>query len=219
MRRRVSFLFSLLAVILCAASARADVVHVVYQTSADGTVATVAETTLETGCNYVTVSAPSLDGFIFTYWSSSESDPLVVRDAWGRTLDAARFTLYQDVTLTAHYVAATLDSPRPARDRVRPRLRDERPWREDALHFGDGVRPGAVSQGRDEGRGRLDGRARLAHVHQRSRSRPPPSGRETRSQAGKLLTPPERNTVRSSSSVRHILMTFHRRRHAGRSFQ
>ena len=110
MRRRISFLFSLLAGVLCAISARADVVHVVYQTSAGDAAATVAETTLETGCDYVTVSAPALDGFIFTHWSSSESDPLVVRDAWGRALDAARFTLYQDVTLTAHYVAATLDS-------------------------------------------------------------------------------------------------------------
>ena len=109
MRRRIVFLFSLLAGVLCAASARADVVHVVYQTSAGGTAATITETTLDTGCDYTTVSAPTLDGFIFTHWSSSESDPLVVRDAWGRALDAARFTLYQDVTLTAHYVAATLD--------------------------------------------------------------------------------------------------------------
>ncbi len=95
---------------LCAASAWADVVHVTYRTSAGGTASTVAEATLETGCGYTTVSAPALDGWLFTHWSSSESDPLVVRDAFGRALDAARFTLYQDTTLTAHYVSAAQDA-------------------------------------------------------------------------------------------------------------
>ena len=110
MRRRIVFLFPLLTGILFTTAVRADDVHVVYQTSAGGTVATITETTLATGCDYTTVSAPALDGYIFTHWSSSESDSLVVRDTWGRALDAARFTLHQEVTLTAHYVAATLDS-------------------------------------------------------------------------------------------------------------
>ena len=84
--------------------------RVTYQTSAGGTASTVAEATLETGWTYTTVPAPTKSGYIFTHWSSSESDPLVVRDSFGRALDAARFTLYQDVTLTAHYVSATQDS-------------------------------------------------------------------------------------------------------------
>ena len=105
MRRLVSLVMGLWATV-----ATADVVHVTYQTSAGGTVATLAETTLETGCAYTTVPAPAKDGFIFTHWSSSEADPLVVRDAFGRALDAARFTLYQDVTLTANYCPAPEDT-------------------------------------------------------------------------------------------------------------
>ena len=100
---------SVILLSLCAASAWADVVHVTYQISAGGTASTVAEATLETGCGYTTIPAPTKSGYIFTHWSSSESDPLVVRDAFGRALDAARFTLYQDVTLTAHYVSAAQD--------------------------------------------------------------------------------------------------------------
>ena len=110
MKRKIRILFAQCAVSLCAASAWADIVHVTYQASAGGTVATVAETTLETGCDYTTVPAPTRDGFLFTHWSSSEPDPLVVRDVFGRALDAARFTLYQDVALTAHYLPASQDT-------------------------------------------------------------------------------------------------------------
>ena len=105
MRRIVALLMGIWAI-----GAMADIVHVTYQTSAGGTVATLAERTMATGCSYTTVPAPMKDGFIFTHWSSSESDPLVVRDAFGRALDAARFTLYQDVTLTAHYRPVSEDA-------------------------------------------------------------------------------------------------------------
>ena len=110
MKQRIRVLFTLCTFSLYAVSAWADVVHVTYQISAGGTVATVAETTLETGYDYTTIPAPAKGGYLFTYWSSSEPDPLVMRDAFGRALDAARFTLYQDVTLTANYVPAIQDT-------------------------------------------------------------------------------------------------------------
>ncbi len=91
-------------------SSLADVVHVTMQVETGGTTTVIAGETLETGCGYTTVVAPSKSGFVFTHWSSSESDPLVIRDVFGRALNAAWYVLYQDVVLTAHYLPANTDT-------------------------------------------------------------------------------------------------------------
>ena len=110
MKRGIRILFSQCAVLLCVASAWADVVHVTYQTSTGGTVAIVAETTLETGCAYTTVPAPTKSGYIFTHWTISTKQDFAARDAWGRAYDAPSFMLYEDTTLTAHYLPASQDT-------------------------------------------------------------------------------------------------------------
>ncbi len=110
MKRKIRILFAQCAVSLCAASAWADVVHVTYQTSAGGTVATVAEAALETGCAYTTIPAPMKSGYIFTHWTISTKQEFAARDAWGRAYDAPSFMLYEDTTLTAHYLPASQDS-------------------------------------------------------------------------------------------------------------
>ncbi len=90
---------------------RADVVHVVEKINLAGVVSELNETTLETGLEYETSAAPVKSGWIFVYWSTSQaSDPLVARDAWGRAYEQAKYTLYQDVELTANYVSAAEDS-------------------------------------------------------------------------------------------------------------
>ena len=110
MKRGIRILFSQCAVLLCVASAWADVVHVTYQTSTGGTVAIVAETTLETGCAYTTVPAPTKSGYIFTHWTISTKQDFAARDIWGRACDAPSFMLYEDTTLTAHYLPASQDT-------------------------------------------------------------------------------------------------------------
>ena len=110
MKRKIRILFAQCAVLLCAASAWADVVHVTYQTSTGGTVSTVAEAALETGCAYTTIPAPTKNGYIFTHWTISTKQDFAARDAWGRAYDAPSFMLYEDTTLTAHYVSATQDT-------------------------------------------------------------------------------------------------------------
>ncbi len=110
MKRKIRILFAQCAVSLCAASAWADVVHITYQTSTGGTVSTVAEAALETGCAYTTVPAPTKSGYIFTHWTISTKQDFAARDVWGRAYDAPSFMLYEDTTLTAHYLPASRDS-------------------------------------------------------------------------------------------------------------
>ena len=75
-----------------------------------GTVETLRDQTLYTGSNYVTQVAPQLGGYIFTHWTTTATEGFQSRDFSGRSFDAAPFTLYDNVTLTAHYVEDDLDS-------------------------------------------------------------------------------------------------------------
>ena len=89
---------------------RADLVHVIEQSEINGEFAQISDTTLETGASYATATPPTKSGYIFTHWTSNQNDPLTARDAWGRAKENADYTLYQAVTLTAHYLPASQDS-------------------------------------------------------------------------------------------------------------
>ena len=85
-------------------------VHVIERAEYGGTVETLRDQTLYTLNNYVTQSAPILGGYIFTHWTTSAAEGFQERDVFGRAFDAAPFTLYGEMTLTAHYVGSDVDS-------------------------------------------------------------------------------------------------------------
>lgn len=95
---------------LYTASAWADLVHVVEQREVDGVTTVLRDETKITGMPWATAPAPSVDGAIFTHWTISTQQDFAARDAWGRAYDAPRFKLYEDTTLTAHYLPATRDT-------------------------------------------------------------------------------------------------------------
>ena len=108
MKRRILTLM-LLAAAFCSEAA---VVHVKQQTVAGGRTNVLSMATAETGASYTTRTAPSLSGYIFTHWSMEPvtDGALVNRDSLGRSLDAAKYWLYEDVTLTANYLQESEDS-------------------------------------------------------------------------------------------------------------
>ena len=110
MKRRNRILFALCAVSLYTASAWADLVHVVEQREIDGVTTVLRDETKITGMPWAMALAPSVDGAIFTHWTISTQQDFAARDAWGRAYDAPRFKLYEDTTLTAHYLPATRDT-------------------------------------------------------------------------------------------------------------
>ena len=98
---------ALVAVAACALMSRADdarEVHVYQQTSAGGSVVALSDETLETGREYVTQTAPEIEGYIFTHWSIEPAQAINARDRQGRARDAAIYALYESVTLTANYL-------------------------------------------------------------------------------------------------------------------
>jgi len=95
--------------IFAAFSAMAAEVHVAEQTLRDGVIEPLRERTLYTGSTYETVTAPKYTGYIFTHWSSTDSQGLDNRDVFGRARDVARFMLYDNTTLTANYIGDTVD--------------------------------------------------------------------------------------------------------------
>ena len=110
MKRRNRILFALCAVSLYTASAWADLVHVVEQREVDGVTTVFRDETKITGMPWATAPAPSVDGAICTHWTISTQQDFAARDAWGRAYDAPLFKLYEDTTLTAHYLPATRDT-------------------------------------------------------------------------------------------------------------
>ena len=90
-------------------SGLADVVHVFEQTEAGGATVRIADRMLETGRSYKTGAAPAKSGWIFTRWTISTEQDFTDRDAWGRAYDEAPFKLYEETTLSAHYLPKTQD--------------------------------------------------------------------------------------------------------------
>lgn len=100
----------LLLSFLAALSGFADLVHVIEQTEAGGAVVQISDRSLYTGMPWATQSAPAKSGYIFTHWTISTQQDFAARDEWGRAFDSAIFMLYEDTTLTAHYLPASQDS-------------------------------------------------------------------------------------------------------------
>lgn len=103
-------MFALCAVSLYTASTWADLVHVVEQREVNGVTTVMRDETKITGMPWATAPAPLVDGAIFTHWTISTQQDFAARDAWGRAYDAPRFKLYEDTTLTAHYLPAMRDT-------------------------------------------------------------------------------------------------------------
>ena len=103
-------MFALCTVSLYTASAWADLVHVVEQREVGGVTTVMRDETKITGMPWAPAPAPSVDGAIFTHWTISTQQDFAARDAWGRACDAPRFKLYEDTTLTAHYLPAMRDT-------------------------------------------------------------------------------------------------------------
>ena len=108
------FLRALVPPLACCAalSARAVDVHLVERTAAGGTTNVIRETVAGTGTNVVSSVAPSIAEFLFTHWSLSTSQPYSTHDPDGRAYDALPFVLYEDTTLTAHYLPDAEDTER-----------------------------------------------------------------------------------------------------------
>ena len=96
--------------LLLSFAALADVVNVYEETECGDETVRIAERSLETGRKYETGAAPVKSGWIFTHWTISTTQDFVDRDEWGRSLDVASFDLYENTTLTAHYLPVDQDS-------------------------------------------------------------------------------------------------------------
>ena len=97
---------------LCASAASAYKVHSIEQTQVDGTATVIRDIVLDAGESYLTTTAPSVSGHIFTHWSTEpgfEFD-LQDRDVWNRAYDAAIITPYEDMTSTANYLGEAIDA-------------------------------------------------------------------------------------------------------------
>ena len=88
----------------------ADLVHVYEAIEIEGVVTQISDRSLITGMPWETQTAPVKAGYIFTHWTISTAQEFENRDAWGRAVDVAIFKLYEDTTLTAHYVPASRDA-------------------------------------------------------------------------------------------------------------
>ena len=107
--RRILAILILLVSALCG---NAAVVHVTQQTVAGSTTNVLSRTTAETAASYTTLAAPAKSGYVFTHWSIEPASTNVFtnRDRLSRALDAAKYLLYEDVVLTAHYLPVAQDS-------------------------------------------------------------------------------------------------------------
>ena len=95
----------------CAAlSAQAEDVHLVEQTAAGGTTNVIRTMEAGTGTNSVSLAAPSIDNFLFVYWTMSTEQTYSTHDPDGRAYDALPFVLYEDTTLTARYLPDAEDA-------------------------------------------------------------------------------------------------------------
>ena len=100
----------LMTVALLAGSLPAAIVHVRESVSVDGTIVATTERTVRTGDRYVTGAAPEVEGAIFAQWTIGTAQPIEARDAWGRSLESAAFTVYEDTEVVAIYLGENEDS-------------------------------------------------------------------------------------------------------------
>ena len=85
-------------------------VHVHQCTEVDGVVTEIADDIRPTGTTCTTERAPAVEGYLFTGWTISTAQQFSPRDRHGRAYDAASFVPFEETTLTAHYLAASVDT-------------------------------------------------------------------------------------------------------------
>ena len=85
-------------------------VHVVWQTSTDGTVKEQGDTLVNSEDTYTTCEAPRIDGYVFTGWTIDTKQELKSRDAWGRSFDSISITVFEPTVLTANFHLESVDS-------------------------------------------------------------------------------------------------------------
>ena len=105
-KRLTILLLGVLGLIQCA---QAYVVHLVQQVEVDGTIVETIDQMVETGDGYTTSNAVARAGYIFTHWSTSTVQEFNNRDYWGRAYEQVAFSLYEPMTVIAHYVRDDLD--------------------------------------------------------------------------------------------------------------
>ena len=85
-------------------------VHVVWQTSTDGTVKEQGDTLINSEDTYTTCEAPRIDGYVFTGWTIDTKQEFKSRDDWGRSFDSVSITVFEPTVLTANYHLESVDS-------------------------------------------------------------------------------------------------------------
>ena len=85
-------------------------VHVYEQAEVGGVTSQFSDVVRLTGMAWATEPAPTMSGYIFTHWTISTQQDFASRDDWGRSYEAPMFMLYEDTTLTAHYLSASQDT-------------------------------------------------------------------------------------------------------------
>lgn len=98
------------AVLFLGLGLRAELVHVYEETAYGGSTNRISDRTLDTGGDYETSLAPEISGYIFTHWSTTSKQVFESRDEEGRAWDSAPFHLYEQMTITANYVASSIDA-------------------------------------------------------------------------------------------------------------
>ena len=100
---------SLGLILLLPLAATAETLHVFIERELDGAVTRLKDESVENLTEYTTPAADVVYGAIFTGWSISANQGFVSRDHYGRSLDSTVFTVYENTTLTAHYLSVGVD--------------------------------------------------------------------------------------------------------------
>lgn len=98
-----------LVLILGALSASAEMVHLYERVSVDNETYEISDRLLEASWTYQTQPAPEVKDHYFIGWTISTDQEFAPRDLWGRAYDAAPLTLYENTTITAHYMPSKID--------------------------------------------------------------------------------------------------------------
>lgn len=99
----------LIPMLLMTLASSAKTVRVVQRLNVGETVETLSDELVSSDVDSRSQTAPTRDGYVFTGWTASPAAGVKVRDASGRALKEARFNPTCDLTLTASYIAESVD--------------------------------------------------------------------------------------------------------------
>ena len=101
--------FILGAALECVALGDDILLEVAVETEFGGTVERISESDCIAG-GVVQVSAPKIEGAVFTHWSISTDQAFESRDIFGRAFDVVSAKVYESTILRAHYVGGDIDA-------------------------------------------------------------------------------------------------------------